>query len=167
MLTTKIQNPHFLPETCIKLTVVNFSITFEGLEEQMLADVIKNEEPEVEEQRDSLIIELATSRNGLINLRRKILNELAASNSETILDNVVLIETLEICKTQSVKILESLYEAEQVEIKINATRDKYRVTATRGSLIYFSIVELSLIDPMYQNSLSYVKKLFNEAIRSV
>jgi dynein heavy chain len=45
-----------LPETCIKLTVINFSITFEGLEEQMLVDVIKNEEPEVEEQRDSLII---------------------------------------------------------------------------------------------------------------
>lgn len=33
MLTTKIQNPHFLPEICIKLTVINFSITFEGLEE--------------------------------------------------------------------------------------------------------------------------------------
>ena len=65
----------------------------------MLVDVIKNEEPEVEEQRDSLIIQLATSRNSLIKLRRKILNELAASNSETILDNVVLIETLEICKT--------------------------------------------------------------------
>jgi dynein heavy chain, axonemal len=45
-----------LPETCIKLTVIDFSITFEGLEEQMLVDVIKNEEPEVEEQRDSLII---------------------------------------------------------------------------------------------------------------
>ena len=45
-----------MPETCIKLTVIDFSITFEGLEEQMLVDVIKNEEPEVEEQRDSLII---------------------------------------------------------------------------------------------------------------
>jgi dynein heavy chain len=52
ILTTKIQNPHFLPEVCIKLTVINFSITFEGLEEQMLVDVIKVEAPEVEEQRD-------------------------------------------------------------------------------------------------------------------
>jgi len=42
MLTTKIQNPHFLPETCIKLTVINFTVTFAGLEEQMLVDVIKN-----------------------------------------------------------------------------------------------------------------------------
>jgi dynein heavy chain len=65
ILTTKVQNPHFLPETCIKLTVINFSITFEGLEEQMLADVINNEEPEVEEQRNNLIVELANSRNDL------------------------------------------------------------------------------------------------------
>lgn len=43
----------------------------------------------------------------------------------------------------------------------------YRVTATRGSLIYFSIVEMSQIDPMYQNSLTYVKQLFNTAIKSV
>ena len=64
-MTTKVQNPHFLPETCIKLTVINFSITFEGLEEQMLADVINNEEPEVEEQRNNLIVELANSRNDL------------------------------------------------------------------------------------------------------
>ena len=31
----------------------------------MLADVINNEEPEVEEQRNNLIVELANSRNDL------------------------------------------------------------------------------------------------------
>ena len=80
---------------------------------------------------------------------------------------MILTETLEICKIESVKICESLEQAELVEIKINETRDRYRVSATRGSLIYFSIVELSLIDPMYQNSLVYVKKLFNNAIKSI
>jgi len=68
LMTTKIANPHFLPEICIKLTVINFSITFEGLEEQMLVDVIKVEAPEVEEQRDTLIVELAKSRNDLYKL---------------------------------------------------------------------------------------------------
>lgn len=29
-MTTKIANPHFLPEVFIKVTVINFSITFEG-----------------------------------------------------------------------------------------------------------------------------------------
>ena len=36
----------------------------------------------------------------------------------------------------------------------------------RGSILYFAIVDMSGIDPMYQNSLQYVKKLFNEAIES-
>ena len=56
MLTTKIQNPHFLPEICIKLTVINFTVTFAGLEEQMLVDVVKNQVPEVEQKRDDLVI---------------------------------------------------------------------------------------------------------------
>jgi len=30
-LTTKMANPHYLPEIFIKVTVINFSITFEGL----------------------------------------------------------------------------------------------------------------------------------------
>jgi len=114
-----------------------------------------------------LVIQLAKSRNDLYKLQSKILFELAASNAETILDNFILIETLEICKTESVKIVQSLIEAEKVESTINQTRDQYRIIATRGSILYFCVVDLSLIDPMYQNSLVYVKKLFNDAIRSV
>jgi dynein heavy chain len=32
-LTTKMPNPHYLPEICIKVTLINFTVTFEGLEE--------------------------------------------------------------------------------------------------------------------------------------
>lgn len=32
-ITTKLTNPHFLPEICIKLTIINFTVTFDGLEE--------------------------------------------------------------------------------------------------------------------------------------
>jgi len=41
-LSTKLANPHFLPETCIKLAIVNFTVTQDGLEEQMLVDVVNN-----------------------------------------------------------------------------------------------------------------------------
>jgi len=39
--------------------------------------------------------------------------------------------------------------------------------STRGSVLYFAIASLSGIDPMYQNSLEYVKKIFTETIKQV
>ncbi len=32
-MTTKLPNPHYKPEDCIKVTLINFTVTFEGLEE--------------------------------------------------------------------------------------------------------------------------------------
>lgn len=40
MVTTKVPNPHYLPEIFIKTTIINFTVTFQGLEEQLLGDVI-------------------------------------------------------------------------------------------------------------------------------
>lgn len=35
-LTTKMPNPHYLPEVCIKVNIINFTVTMEGLEDQLL-----------------------------------------------------------------------------------------------------------------------------------
>jgi dynein heavy chain len=79
-ITTKLPNPHFLPEICIKLTVINFTVTFDGLQEQMLADVVINEAPEVEQKRDTLVMEIAGSKNEIKRLENKILKDLAESS---------------------------------------------------------------------------------------
>lgn len=94
-----------------------------------------------------------------------ILKELAESNSETILDNEFLIETLEIAKTKSINTKQDLDDAEKVESQIEKIRNMHREVAVRGSILYFAIVDMSFINEMYQNSLTYVKKLFNEAIQ--
>jgi hypothetical protein len=54
-----------------------------------------------------------------------------------------------------------LTEAEATTKLINETRESYRVVATRGSVIYFVIANLALVDPMYQYSLRFYKDLFN------
>jgi dynein heavy chain len=48
-VTTKLSNPHYLPEICIKVTIINFTVTPEGLEDQLLVDVVKYEQPELEQ----------------------------------------------------------------------------------------------------------------------
>lgn len=36
-MTTKLANPHFLPEICIQVSLVNFQVSRSGLEDQLLA----------------------------------------------------------------------------------------------------------------------------------
>lgn len=55
-------------------------------------------------------------------------------------------------------------EAEVTEKSINEAREHYRPAATRGSILYFVIADLSLISPMYQFSLPYFARLFSYCI---
>jgi dynein heavy chain len=51
-----------------------------------------------------------------------------------------------------------------VSQEITETREKYTSVAIRGSILYFVIADMSRINDMYQNSLQFVKTLFNKAI---
>ena len=50
-LVTKMANPHFLPEVFIRVTVINFTVTEQGLEEQRLTEIVKRENPELENKK--------------------------------------------------------------------------------------------------------------------
>ena len=39
-MTTKLRNPHYLPETAVKVALLNFMITFEGLQDQVLGKLM-------------------------------------------------------------------------------------------------------------------------------
>ena len=45
-ITTKLRNPHYLPELSTKVTLLNFMITPEGLEDQLLGIVVAKERSE-------------------------------------------------------------------------------------------------------------------------
>ena len=50
-LFTGLTNPHFTPEILTKVTLLNYSITPEGLKDQMLSFVAREEEPKDEEEK--------------------------------------------------------------------------------------------------------------------
>lgn len=48
---TSLANPHFLPETFIRVTVINFTVTEMGLSQQLLAEIVKIENDDVEKRK--------------------------------------------------------------------------------------------------------------------
>ena len=61
-ITTRLRNPHYLPEISVKVTLVNFMITPLGLEDQLLGIVAAKEKPELEEKKNQLIVESAANK---------------------------------------------------------------------------------------------------------
>jgi dynein heavy chain len=163
-MTTKLTNPHYAPEVCVKVSLINFAITFVGLEDQLLGVVVVEELPEMEEKKNSLVISNARMRKELQELEDQILFMLSNSTGN-ILDDHKLIETLATSKVKSQEITLKVQEAEVTEKQIDETRNKYRPVAYRGSILYFCISDLMTVDPMYQYSLQWFRNLFIQAIR--
>jgi dynein heavy chain len=163
-MTTKLVNPHYAPEVCVKVSLVNFAITFTGLEDQLLGVVVVEEMPEMEEKKNSLVINNARMKKELQELEDQILFMLSNSTGN-ILDDHKLIETLATSKVKSQEITAKVVEAEKTEKEIDIKRNEYRPVAYRGSILYFACAALGTIDPMYQYSLQWFRGLFVQAIR--
>jgi len=54
-LQTKLINPHYKPETAAQCTIINFIVTESGLEDQLLAMVVKVEKPDLEQTKEELV----------------------------------------------------------------------------------------------------------------
>ncbi|CAJ1337950.1 unnamed protein product [Effrenium voratum] len=162
-MTTKMPNPHYFPEVCIKVTVINFTVTFEGLEEQLLNEVVSKEIPETLQRRVELMLQLADDKKVLKQLEDKIL-KLLSESSGNILDDQVLISTLGESKETSTAVNQRVKAAEEAAVEIDAACKQYTEVATGGSILYFVIADLANINPMYQFSLFYFVRLFKNCM---
>ncbi|XP_029456789.1 LOW QUALITY PROTEIN: dynein heavy chain 12, axonemal [Rhinatrema bivittatum] len=162
-ITTKLRNPHYLPELSTKVSLLNFMITPEGLEDQLLGIVVAKERPELEEERNALILQSAANKKQLKEIEDKILETLQSSEGN-ILEDESAIQILDSAKIMSNEISKKQQVAEKTEIKIAESREGYRPIARHSSVLFFSIADLANIDPMYQYSLSWFVNLYINSI---
>jgi dynein heavy chain len=158
-MTTKLPNPHYAPEVCVKVTLLNFTITMGGLQEQMLGLSVQEEMPDLAEKKAELTISNAESNKQLYDIESQILYLLSHSEGN-ILDDTNLIETLAAAKITSTEVSAKMAEAEITEKEIDASSAEYHPVAYRSSLLFFCIADLANVDSMYQYSLPWFKNLF-------
>ena len=162
-MQTKLPNPHYIPEIQAQTTVVNFTVTEKGLEDQLLATVVGKERPDLLEEQLQLVLQQNEFTIKLKQLEDDLLHRLATAEGD-ILSNEELIIALEDTKATVKDINAKVLIAQETELKIAKAFESYRVNANRGSLIYFLMNQLNVIDHMYQFSLAAFNFIFNKAL---
>ncbi|KAF7277550.1 hypothetical protein GWI33_006797, partial [Rhynchophorus ferrugineus] len=77
-ITTKLPNPHYTPEVSIKVLLVNFTVVSTGLQDQLLALVVMQERPDLEEQRSQIVVSVAQMKHELKDIEDRILLKLSS-----------------------------------------------------------------------------------------
>ncbi|KAM9311612.1 dynein axonemal heavy chain 3-like [Gastrophryne carolinensis] len=163
-MTTRLRNPHYLPEVSVKVTLIDFMITPIGLEDQLLSILAAEEKPNLEETKNQLYLEGATTRKQLKEIEDQILAVLSLSQGN-ILEDERAIDILSSSKKLSQEIQEKQEITAKTEEQIDETRNVYRPAANLSSVIFFAISDLVYIDSMYQYSLTWLINLYLNAIK--
>nr|XP_009665828.1 PREDICTED: dynein heavy chain 1, axonemal [Struthio camelus australis] len=158
-ITTKLPNPHYTPEVSTKVTLINFTLSPSGLEDQLLGQVVAEERPDLEEARNQLIVSNAKMRQELKAIEDQILYRLSTSEGNPV-DDLELIKVLEASKLKAGEIEAKVKVAEQTGKDIDITRMEYVPVAVRTQILYFCVSDLANVDPMYQYSLEWFLNIF-------
>merc|ERR1712154_148183 len=100
----------------------------------------------------------------LLNLDKKLLQKLSETEGD-LLQDIELINTLNETKKSAQEVKNKIESSKQTETMINKKREQYRSVATRGSVLYFVMVDMALVNWMYQTSLAQFLKWFDFSLK--
>lgn len=164
ILHTKLANPHYKPEMQAQTTLINFTVTRDGLEDQLLAEVVKVERPDLEVMRTRLTQQQNHFKITLKFLEDDLLQRLSSAG-ENVLEDVTLVMNLEKTKKTADEIEVKVAEAKITAVQIDTAREAYRPASERASIIYFILNDLFKINPIYQFSLKAFTVVFSNAMQ--
>ncbi|KAK9884326.1 hypothetical protein WA026_005276 [Henosepilachna vigintioctopunctata] len=163
-MCSKRRNPHYLPEIFNKVTIINFALTLDGLQDQLLGIVVAVEKPDLQQLKEDLIVQKAENRAALLKVEEDILRTLAESKGD-ILEDETGIQVLDESKALSTEIIIKQEKSLSIEKSIEEFRVKYQAVSEHSSVLYYCISDLANVDPMYQYSLEWFINLYVASIQ--
>ena len=162
-LSTKYPNPHYSPEICSQVTLVNFTTTQDGLTDLLMNNLIEVERKDLDTKRIEIMEANATNMKKLKEVEAEILQIVSNAGSDILEDNKA-IETLQRAQKTSAMIEQQMAASKKTEELIAQFREKFLPIAQRAALLYFCASDFSVVDPMYQFSLKWFVSLFKTAV---
>jgi dynein heavy chain len=165
-LHTKLSNPHYPPEIQAECTLINFTVTMIGLEDQLLSLVVRKERLDLATLSEDLVKQQNDFTIKIKELEDNILYKLATAQGD-ITEDVELIEGLETTKKIANEIAVKQEAAKQTQVIIKTTSEKYRSVANRSSLLFFLMNDLVKMHTYYIYSLEAFTTVFYRGIDNV
>lgn len=128
-ISTNISSPSFSSDFSSYASIINFSVTNLGLEEQLLSVFIISEDAVLEAEKHRLVQDIVDGKSKLDSIEDEIL-VLLEKSSGILLEDETMINTLNFSKKTSERIKEQLKASVEFEIKIDQTRNSYRPICT-------------------------------------
>jgi len=165
-MQTKLSNPHYPPEIQAECTLINFTVTEAGLEDQLLFLVVVLERPDLARTKSQLIQQQNEFKVKLAELEALLLEKLANAEGD-ILDDADLIIGLEDAKKTSDDVKEKAVVAQETQARIDETMEFYRPAGSRGALFFFLMMDLAKCHSFYKFSLDSFVVVVTRAVNSI
>ncbi|KAL8732460.1 MAG: hypothetical protein Q9166_002673 [cf. Caloplaca sp. 2 TL-2023] len=162
-LSTRDPSAVFPPDICSRTTLVNFTVTRSSLQTQSLNDVLKSERPDVDQRRSNLIKMQGEFNMHLRTLEKRLLRALNESRGN-ILDDDIVLETLETLKREAADIANKMAETDGVMAEVNTVTAQYKAISHACSAVYAVLEQLHHLNHFYQFSLQYFIDIFHTVL---
>lgn len=164
-ITTKLSKPHYSPEVCVKVAMLNFKVNKDGLQEQMIMLLVRHEETNKYDRYMANIEKQSKIQIEMAELQDGILSRIADSEGD-ILEDEDLFQKL----NESAKKVELNRQEEQgMQQQLNAiknVKEIFEPVSVRVANLFFVLADLMNVDPMYQYSLEFFSTIYDRALKA-
>ncbi|CDJ57328.1 hypothetical protein EMWEY_00007760 [Eimeria maxima] len=162
-LATRDPTAQFTPDICSRVTIINFTLTPSSLVNQCLNIILKSERADIDKKRSDMLKLQGEFKVKIRELEDALL--LALSNVKgNILDDDSVMSSMEMLKRQAAEVAAEAAHTEEIMAEVDQTSNMYLPWALAAGRIYFTLLNLSCVSPVYQYDLRFFLGILHDTL---